>query len=104
MCHSNLILSDGKTYHERFPSRLRTVANRLFSLDQGSHSVGFPEGTGVPIMSDQAVMFNSQVLNHNVVGEPFDVRQKVSRRFRARCRPRETADPIGTARSVRTRF
>jgi hypothetical protein len=77
MCHSNLILSDGDAYHERFPSRLRIVANRLFSLDQGSLTAVFPVGTGVPIMSDQLVLFNSQVLNHNVVGKTIDVRQKV---------------------------
>jgi len=77
MCHSNLILSDGAAYHERFPSRLRVRADRLFSLDQGSLSIEFPEGTGIPIMSDQMVQFNPQVLNHNVVGDPFQVRQKV---------------------------
>ncbi len=77
MCHSNLILDDGNAYHERFPSRLRVLSDRLFSLDQGSLNIAFPAGTGIPIMSDQMVQFNSQVLNHNVVGEPFDVRQKV---------------------------
>ncbi len=77
MCHSNLILGDGDAYRKRFPSRLRIVAERSFSLDQGSLTVAFPEGTGVPIMSDQMVLFNSQVLKHNIVGPPFDLRQKV---------------------------
>lgn len=42
------------------------TASRLFSLDQGSLRVVLPEGFGIPLMSDQLVSFNTQVLNHNV--------------------------------------
>lgn len=76
MCHSNMDVVP-KQYYERFPTQLLVTGNRLFTLDQGTLSLELPPGFGIPIMSNHELLFNPQVLNHNVVGETFQVRQKV---------------------------
>jgi hypothetical protein len=77
MCHSNMGLR-GNTYHQTFPTELRVKGRRLFALDQGTLEIEFPEGFGIPLMSDQQLIFNAQVLNHNVKGETFELRQRVA--------------------------
>ncbi len=89
MCHSTMNLTDRTEYHKRFPSKLGF--NRLFTLDQGSTPVNLPIGFGVPVMSDQDMLFNSQVLNHNIHSDPFELRQKISVEF---VRDRDLEKPL----------
>jgi hypothetical protein len=77
MCHSNVGLV-GDDHRSRLPSQLRVTANRLFALDQGTTAIQFPEGFGIPILSDQLLVFNPQVLNHNIANQTFQVRQRVA--------------------------
>jgi len=91
MCHSTMNITDDTAYQKRFPSRLGLLANRLFTLDQGSTLVDLPSGFGVPVMSDQVMLFNSQVLNHNLRTAPFDVRQKIYIEF---VRDRDLEKPL----------
>lgn len=70
MCHSNLDVS-GSAFHRSFDTQLKLRANRLFSLDPASLSIRLPEGFGVPILSNHRLRYTAQVLNHNIVGDPF---------------------------------
>src|SRR5262245_6864451 len=76
MCHSNLDLNMD------LPKRLfglhREAANRVFTLSQGQQEIEFPEGFGLPVMSDEPFKLTTQVLNHNIEGRSFEVRHKVT--------------------------
>jgi len=83
MCHTNLAFSQAQRdqHHARFPSQIVLNTGRLATLSQGQLSVHFPDGFGVPLMSDQDVLVNTQVLNHNLVGKTVQVRHKVDLEF-----------------------
>ena len=76
MCHSNLDV-DAPSYHRRYPTRVFKTP-RLFTLSQGQLEIRFPEGFGMPMMSTEKMNLTTQVLNLNVVAEPFGVRHQVS--------------------------
>ena len=76
MCHSNLNF-DVLKHRERF-GWTKTASNRLFTLSQGQLEIHFPAGFGIPVMSDEQLNLNTQVLNLNVEGEPFQVRHRVT--------------------------
>jgi hypothetical protein len=76
MCHNHLLINTND-YHERFPTKIRTAGDRVFDLAQGQSSLQLPEGFGIPWMSNEKLTFNSQVLNHNLVGEEIEVRVKI---------------------------
>lgn len=76
MCHVNMNV-DGAAYHQAFPTAMPPIANRLFSLDQGTSQVNLPEGFGIPARSDMPVLLNTQVLNHNLADTTFDVRMRL---------------------------
>src|SRR5262249_7105680 len=76
MCHANLDV-DGAAYQRAFQTAMPPIANRLFSLDQGTMDVKLPEGFGIPTRSDVPMLLNTQVLNHNVASSPFDVRMRL---------------------------
>jgi hypothetical protein len=77
MCHSNFILEDPEFYR-RVRTQLPPTNGRLFTLAQGQHRVMLPEGFGIPVMSNQEIRMDAQVLNHNVVDRAFDVRHRIS--------------------------
>jgi hypothetical protein len=89
MCHSTMNITDGDAFAKRFPSKIGF--KRMFTLDQGSAPVTLPPGFGFPIMSDQVMVFNSQVLNHNIQADPFEVRQKIFVEF---VRDRDLEKPL----------
>ncbi len=89
MCHVNMNVTE--QYEVTFPSKLPPFANRLFSLDQGTQELHFPEGFAIPAQSDQPLLLNTQVLNHNIVSDPFDVRMRLQVEF---IRDRELFQPI----------
>ena len=76
-CHSNLNVKLDHFY-ERWASDLWPNGGRLFTLAQGQLSVELPPGFGIPVMSQEPLYLTTQALNHNVVGDPFDVRHKIS--------------------------
>jgi hypothetical protein len=80
MCHSAMDTHD-TIYRRTFPTRMTLRGNRLFSVDQGTLQNTLPDGFGVPLLSTHELLVATQVLNHNFVGDPFDVRQLISVEF-----------------------
>jgi len=76
MCHSNLDLN--MNLHKRLFGLSRSAPNRIFTLSQGQQEIRFPEGFGLPVMSDEPFKLTTQVLNHNIEGKSFEVRHKVT--------------------------
>jgi hypothetical protein len=93
MCHTNLAFSEAQRnqHHQRFPSQIQLNTGRLATLSQGQLSVRFPKGFGVPLMSDQGVLVNTQVLNHNLQDQTIQVRHKVEFEF---LRDRDLEKPL----------
>jgi hypothetical protein len=76
MCHSNLDLN--MAMHRRLFEITRESPNRMFTLSQGQQEIRFPDGFGVPILSSEPFMLTTQVLNHNIENQTFEVRHKVT--------------------------
>ncbi len=76
MCHSNLDID--VVAHEKVWGSQPTFNPRLFTLSQGQFSVRFPDGFGIPMLSDEALSLTTQVLNHNHEGAQLEVRHKVT--------------------------
>ena len=76
MCHSNLDI-DMKQHRELFGWK-KFPSNRLFTLSQGQFEIEFPEGYGIPVLSSEPLSLTTQVLNHNIEGQKFQVRHKVA--------------------------
>lgn len=89
MCHSNLDFRDVGRHNQLFGHR--PISNRLFTLSQGQFVIAFPEGFGIPVMSDEPLNLTTQVLNHNVRDAAFQVRHKVTIHS---LRNREAAAPM----------
>ena len=79
MCHSNLNFQP-RDYQENFRSNV-SMSGRLFTLSQGQQQIDFPEGYGIPVMSDMDLDLATQVLNLNITKSKLDVRHKVMIRF-----------------------
>lgn len=79
MCHTNLSFSAKQlaAHRKRFPSRVVLQTGRLFTLSQGQLDVAFPPGFGIPLMSDQGMLVNTQVLNHNLENPDLEVRHRL---------------------------
>lgn len=76
MCHSNLDVD--LDVHEELFGVASGFGARLFTLSQGQFSVHFPDGFGIPVLSDEPLSLTTQVLNLNAEGQAFDVRHKVT--------------------------
>jgi len=79
MCHSNLNI-DMKKHRKKFGWH-KNASRRLFTLSQGQARIRFPEGFGIPIMSNELLQLQSKVLNLNVEGASFQVRHRVMVNF-----------------------
>lgn len=78
MCHANLDFVS-REQKKLFGNEARGPYNRLFTLSQGQTQIKFPEGFGIPMLSDTKIELTTQVLNHNEVENlPIKVRQKVT--------------------------
>ena len=70
MCHMNIDLDTAK--HQALLDIKRPIAQRLMTLSQGMLSQGgafeakLPDGFGFPIVSNEPINLNTQVLNHNI--------------------------------------
>jgi len=76
MCHSNLDLD--QSLHRRLMGLSRETPNRVFTLSQGQQEIAFPAGFGIPVLSTEPFSLTTQVLNHNIEGQTFEVRHKVT--------------------------
>jgi hypothetical protein len=75
-CHTNLAWP--RTGHD--PAFHRPAA-RVFTLTQGQTDVRLPTGFGLPLMSDELLTFNTQVLNLDKPDADLMVRHKVQLRY-----------------------
>jgi hypothetical protein len=89
MCHSNLDV-DPRAHWKHFGSNA-AISGRLFTLSQGQQDIRFPNGFGIPMMSNQPLDLVTQVLNLNLPEPDLKVRHKVAIRF---VRDKETATPM----------
>lgn len=79
MCHTNLDL-DIEKHQARFGDD-KSLTGRLFTLSQGQQRIDFPPGFGLPIISDELLDVNTQVLNLNMRDGKRNVRHKVTMRY-----------------------
>jgi len=76
MCHSNLGF-DAERHAKQFGWTKRPP-RRLFTVSQGQERIDLPQGTGIPLFSDEPLTLTTQVLNHNLPDADVQVRVKVS--------------------------
>jgi hypothetical protein len=81
MCHNTLSIHRGLDQHRWLFGSAPYGTRRLFTLSQGQYRVEFPPGFGIPVLSTEKLMLQSQVLNLNqdAVGE--QVRHKIRTHF-----------------------
>jgi hypothetical protein len=89
MCHSNLDLD--MQHHGQIFGWSKRTSDRLFTLSQGQFDIEFPEGFGIPVLSDEKLTLVTQVLNHNLEHPDLDVRHKVTIRY---VRDRDLKQPM----------
>ena len=80
MCHSNLDFTDGQEHADLVREGVHAV-RRLFTASQGQMAVSFPEGFGIPVLSNERFDLTTQVLNLNAQDQRFDVRHKTTLQF-----------------------
>lgn len=68
MCHVNMDIDPVK-HRSAFSLEKSYINPRLMTLAQGQFGIEFPDGFGAPLMSNEPLYMNSQVLNHNVRGQ-----------------------------------
>lgn len=81
MCHNTLSIHRGLDQHRWLFGSSPYGTRRLFTLSQGQYKVEFPDGFGIPVLSTEKLMLQSQVLNLNkdAIGE--QVRHKIRTHF-----------------------
>lgn len=79
MCHTNLDI-DVERHQATFGDDKR-MTGRLFTLSQGQYRIDLPPGFGIPIVSDELLDVNTQVLNLNLPDTKHRVRHRVILRF-----------------------
>ena len=77
MCHVNMDIDPAK-HRSAFSLEKSYINPRLMTLAQGQFGIKFPEGFGAPLMSNEPLYMNSQVLNHNIHGQTLNVRHKIT--------------------------
>jgi len=81
MCHNTLSIHRGLDQHRRLFGAEPYGTRRLFTLSQGQYKVRFPEGFGIPIVSTETLMLQSQVLNLNPKAIGETVRHRIRTEF-----------------------
>lgn len=76
MCHVNMDI-DPAIHRDSFDLEKPYINPRLMTLAQGQFAVEFPDGFGAPLMSDEPLFMNAQVLNHNLEDGVVNVRHKI---------------------------
>lgn len=82
MCHNSLNFEDLKDHLRKLGTkRMGRPSERLFTLSQGAMSVEFPEGFGVPMMSNERLRIATQILNLNPVDQIREVQYRTTVRY-----------------------
>jgi len=82
MCHNNLNFENLRDHLRKLgTARVGRPSARVFTLSQGAMSVEFPEGFGVPIMSNEKMQLATQILNLNPVDQTHKVQYKTTVRY-----------------------
>ncbi len=89
MCHANLDL-EIEQYLEDFDMQFG-LSGRVFTLSQGQHVIEFPEGHGIPVLSNRPLQLTTQVLNLNDDDIDLDVRHRVTVQY---LRDQDLEEPI----------
>lgn len=79
MCHANLDI-EPREYMDRFAMK-HGISGRVFTLSQGQQRIDFPDGYGIPLISDQPLQLTTQVLNLNLDDPEMQVRHRVRIEF-----------------------
>jgi hypothetical protein len=85
-CHTNLIWARKKP-----PDWSKRSKPRIFTLTQGQTDIRLPPGFGLPMLSDEGLVFNTQVLNLN---EPEIDRTVIHRAQLRYVRDRDLTEPM----------
>lgn len=79
VCHTNIDFYDGEHYsHWNIPDRIGKSYPRLTSMSNGIESYKLPKGYGFPVFMNENLFVATQVLNHNIQGDSFDVKHEVT--------------------------
>ncbi len=79
ICHTNIDFYDGEHYGRwGLNHRIGVQYPRLTTMTNGIEQYAFPKGYGFPVFSDENLFLATQTLNHNIVGDAFSVKHKVS--------------------------
>lgn len=79
ICHTNIDLYEGEHYSRwQLNHRIGEQYPRLASMSHGIESYGFPEGFGFPVFTNENLLLATQALNHNIIGDPFDIKHEVN--------------------------
>jgi len=80
MCHNNLNIAS----RDVLPWKIKTQGTdkRLFTLTEGQTFLHLPKNMGIPVMSDQLLRIDFQVLNHNIPNINLKIKQVVTIFFR----------------------
>jgi len=66
MCHNNLNTNPNHLYKQfHLDNRVNTISQRAVTTASGQHILRFPDGFGLPVLSDNDFDINVQALNHN---------------------------------------
>jgi hypothetical protein len=83
ICHTNIDLFEGEHYSRwQLNNRIGEQYPRLTSMSNGIESYTFPEGFGVPLFTDENLLLATQSLNHNLKGDPFNIKHEVNLGFK----------------------
>lgn len=79
ICHTNINYYDGEHYTRWILNeRVGEQYPRLTSLSNGIEAFQFPEGFGFPVFTNENLFLATQALNHNIKGDAFSVKHKVT--------------------------
>ena len=91
MCHVNVDFNSRQHVAILGKNANRSTNDRIFTLSQGTIVTDFPEGFGMPLMSNESFSIYTQVLNHNIEKPDYRVKHKVTIEF---VRDRDLKKPL----------
>jgi len=76
-CHTELDFGnyDGSSHQKAFGQN-KNIIQWIFAMSEGQTTIKFPDGFGLPILSNETLTLSSQVLNNTVENANFQVRYK----------------------------
>jgi len=82
VCHTNIDFYDGEHYSRwNLNERIGEQYPRLTSMSNGIEAYEFPKGFGFPVFTNESLFLATQILNHNIKGDAFTVKHKVTLGF-----------------------